>query len=264
MRQLTVSIGVGDQQGRYFEDLEATVNTRSTFTAIPRTLLQKLGVPVTRSARARLADGTTAPIDLGCVLIRLDGQVFPTQVIFAEDDQNSVLGRVTLEAALLAVDPQQQCLVPVDLDISRPRHLSNNAEPDNGPWDNLDALFADAELPFGHPGRNFDDSPPGTDRFDDHYEPPPPDPPDEGTVHYGPGGRRPLCDTDSGTAVHTEDPDQVRGCADCLELVAEDLEDNNPYAGRCLHCLQQITAVGGVAWRRIVRSPCPHCGKPGW
>ena len=159
MRQLTVSIGVGDQQGRYFEDLEATVNTRSTFTAIPRTLLQKLGVPVTRSARARLADGTTAPIDLGCVLIRLDGQVFPTQVIFAEDDQNSVLGRVTLEAALLAVDPQQQCLVPVDLDISRPRHLSNNAEPDNGPWDNLDALFADAELPFGHPGRNFDDSP---------------------------------------------------------------------------------------------------------
>ena len=24
---------------------------------------------------------------------------------------------------------------------------------------NLDALFADAELPFGHPGRRFDDTP---------------------------------------------------------------------------------------------------------
>ena len=24
---------------------------------------------------------------------------------------------------------------------------------------NLDALFADAELPFGHPGRQFDDTP---------------------------------------------------------------------------------------------------------
>ena len=27
----------------------------------------------------------------------------------------------------------------------------------------LDALFADAELPFGHPGRRFDDTPEGFD-----------------------------------------------------------------------------------------------------
>ena len=26
---------------------------------------------------------------------------------------------------------------------------------------NIDALFADAELPFGHPGRRFDDTPEG-------------------------------------------------------------------------------------------------------
>ena len=29
---------------------------------------------------------------------------------------------------------------------------------------NLDALFADAELPFGHPGRRFDDTPEYFDR----------------------------------------------------------------------------------------------------
>ena len=28
---------------------------------------------------------------------------------------------------------------------------------------NLDALFADGELPFGHPGRRFDDTPEGFD-----------------------------------------------------------------------------------------------------
>ena len=40
---------------------------------------------------------------------------------------------------------------------------------------NLDALFADAELPIGHPGRNFDDSPAGYSDFDDLHEPPPVD-----------------------------------------------------------------------------------------
>ena len=42
----------------------------------------------------------------------------------------------------------------------------------------------------------------------------------------------------------------MAGCADCLELVAEDL--------------QEVTAQGGVEWRRTVRRPCPHCGKAAW
>ena len=37
----------------------------------------------------------------------------------------------------------------------------------------LSALFADTELPFGHPGRNFDESPAGYSDFHDRYEPPP-------------------------------------------------------------------------------------------
>ena len=112
--KLVVTIGVGDQQGRQFEDLEVTVDTGSTFTAVPRALLQRLGVPVRRSARSRLADGSSVPVALGWALIRLEGQVFPAQVIFAEEDQSSVLGMVTLETALLAVDPVGQRLAPVE------------------------------------------------------------------------------------------------------------------------------------------------------
>ena len=37
---------------------------------------------------------------------------------------------------------------------------------------NLDALFADAEFPFEHPGRNFYDTPTQHDRVDDQYQPP--------------------------------------------------------------------------------------------
>ena len=72
MGKLVVTIGVGDQQGRQFEDLEVTVDTGSTFTAVPRALLQRLGVPVRRSARSRLADGSSVPVDIGWTVVRLE------------------------------------------------------------------------------------------------------------------------------------------------------------------------------------------------
>ena len=118
MGKLVVTIGVGDQQGRQFEDLEVTVDTGSTFTAVPRALLQRLGVPVRRSARSRLADESSVPVDIGWTVVRLEDQIFATQVIFAEENQPSLLGVVTLEDALLAVDPVGQRLVPV---VSRQR-----------------------------------------------------------------------------------------------------------------------------------------------
>ena len=114
MGKLVVTIGVGDQQGRQFEDLEVTVDTGSTFTAVPRALLQRLGVPVRRSARSRLADGSSVPVDIGWTVVRLEDQIFATQVTFAEENQPSLLGVVTLEDALLAVDPVGQRLVPVE------------------------------------------------------------------------------------------------------------------------------------------------------
>ena len=255
MGKLVVTIGVGDQQGRQFEDLEVTVDTGSTFTAVPRTLLQRLGVPVRRSARSRLADGSSAPVDIGWTVVRLEDQIFATQVIFAEENQPSLLGVVTLEDALLAVDPVGQRLVPVEAE--RLAMASSN---------NLDTLSQEGELPFGHPGRRSDDTP---EDFDTSplmdQKPEQNDTPDEdgGVVHYAPDDR-PLCGNDSMTAVYTDDPALVAGCADCLELVAEYLGDDNEHWAHCLHCQQEITAQGGVAWRRAVRRPCPHCGRPSW
>ena len=83
------------------------------------------------------------------------------------------------------------------------------------------------------------------------------------TVHYSPGDR-PLCGAESHFAIYSSEVDQVQGCEDYLELVAEDREDQEEHGGRCLHCRQEIRATGGVEWRRVVRAPCPHCGKAGW
>ena len=98
---------------------------------------------------------------------------------------------------------------------------------------NLDALSQDGELPFGHPGRRSDDTPEGFDRRtlmgqgpERDYTPAE----DGGVIHYAPG-YRPLCGNDSMTAVYTDDPALVAGCADCLELVAEYLGDDNEHCG---------------------------------
>ena len=82
-------------------------------------------------------------------------------------------------------------------------------------------------------------------------------------VHYGPGEVA-LCGEEPVGTHCSDEAESVAGCDDCLELVAEELADDNDYQGRCLHCRQVITATGSVEWRRVVRRPCPHCGKAGW
>ena len=112
MGTVNVTIGIGDPQGQRFEELEVEVDTGSTFTTVPRELLERLGVPVTRSVQSTLADGSSAPVDVGETLIRLEGQEFHTQMIFAEEGEPSLLGVVTLGEALLAVDPVAGRLIP--------------------------------------------------------------------------------------------------------------------------------------------------------
>ena len=115
MGTVKVTMAVGDPQGQMFEDLEVTVDTGSTFTAVPRELLSRLGVRVERSLPSETADGRVVPVDAGRTTIRLEGLEFPTPVIFAEEGEPSLLGVVTLEEAALAVDPLAGRLIPANL-----------------------------------------------------------------------------------------------------------------------------------------------------
>ena len=102
---LKVTIAVGDSQGRQFEELDVTVDTGSTYTAVPRAMLQRLGIPVERSLPSETADGRIVPVDVGEATIRLEGMQFHTPVIFAEENEPSLLGVVSLEQAALGVHP---------------------------------------------------------------------------------------------------------------------------------------------------------------
>lgn len=112
---LNITIQVGNSGGTTFEDLEVTVDTGSSYTAVPRTLLERLGIAVDDSAPSVLADGREVPVDVGETSIRLEGRQFHTPVIFADEGEPALLGVVTLEQARLAVDPLGQKLVPTTL-----------------------------------------------------------------------------------------------------------------------------------------------------
>ena len=91
------------------------VDTGSTYTAVPRELLQRLGVLVERSLPSETADGDESPVDVGRTTIRLEGLELSTPVIFAEEGEPSLLGVVSLEEAALAVDPLAGRLIPANL-----------------------------------------------------------------------------------------------------------------------------------------------------
>ena len=110
---VVTTIEVGDPQGRNFQQVEVEVDTGSTYTALPRGMLQALGVPITRTVASRLADGSEKPAQVGYANIRLAGVELITPVVFAEEGEPSLLGVISLEDALLAVDPVNNELIPV-------------------------------------------------------------------------------------------------------------------------------------------------------
>ena len=114
MGKLPVTLGVRDQQGSRFEDIEATRGHRGHFHGHTQSLAPEAGG----------AGGALSPVPPGrrqyrpgghrLTMIRIEDQTFPTRVTFAEENLPILLGVVTLEEALLAVDPVEQQLVPVD------------------------------------------------------------------------------------------------------------------------------------------------------
>ena len=84
------------------------------------------------------------------------------------------------------------------------------------------------ELPFGHPGPNFDDTPVGFDDRPLNHWPEPDYTPDE-VVHYAPAGR-PVCGASGWVVLTTDELDQVAGCGDCLQQLVQCAVCGHPAA----------------------------------
>ena len=115
MGTVKLTIEIADPQVRQFEELDVIAGTHSTYTAVPKTMLDRLGISVRRTLPSETAEGRIIPADIGIAMIRLEGIEFPTQVIFAEPNEPSILGAVTLEEAALTLDPLTGRLIPKPL-----------------------------------------------------------------------------------------------------------------------------------------------------
>lgn len=93
--------------------IEMVVDTGATYTQIPSSILESIGVTPKFKRRLKLADGRIIERDGTIIDISLNGETMPTPVIFGENGSEPLLGAVTLESFSLAVDPVNKTLIPV-------------------------------------------------------------------------------------------------------------------------------------------------------
>ena len=108
-----ITLAVGDPQGESCVPVEALVDTGATYTMLPASMLQNLGVVPHDRAEFELADGNVAEMDIGRTWVRIDGRSEIVPIIFGEEGTTALLGAVTLEIFRLGVDLVWQELIPV-------------------------------------------------------------------------------------------------------------------------------------------------------
>ena len=114
MGTFPVPLEVADSEVRRFETVEAIVDSGATYTVLPVSVLEGLGVAPHGVRSFMLADGCRIERGFGRALMRLEGQEEISPVVFWEQNVPPLLGAVTLEIFSLGIDPVNQRLVPVD------------------------------------------------------------------------------------------------------------------------------------------------------
>ena len=113
MGTFQVEIGIGDTAAENWVTVRALVDTGATMTAVPSSVLRRLGVEPTTRKAFQFAQGEIRTMDVGYARVRVDGQEIITQVLFNDEGTPPLLGAIALENAFLEVDPLAQRLIPI-------------------------------------------------------------------------------------------------------------------------------------------------------
>ncbi len=97
-----------------WKEIELVVDTGATYTTLPSSFLESLGVKRVRKTRLTIADGRSVDREIGEVGIEVnEKRATSTPVVFG-DREIFLLGSVTLEELSLAPDPVRKKLVPAE------------------------------------------------------------------------------------------------------------------------------------------------------
>ena len=116
--EMQVFSATGDRS----ETVDALVDTGASYSQVPGSTLQRLGIFPTDTAEAELADGRVVEDPIAEVRVEINGRATFTWVTFGPENVASLLGAHALEGVRMAVDPVGLRLIPAR--ILRMRHSS--------------------------------------------------------------------------------------------------------------------------------------------
>ncbi len=97
--------------------LNGLVDTGASYTLVPSSILDELGIERLRSRVFSLGDGSKQELSTGVVEIELDGSTSPATVVFGPDNGKILLGAMALETLGLAADAKNRRLIPAELTL---------------------------------------------------------------------------------------------------------------------------------------------------
>ena len=113
MGSFRVRLQVGNPQTGISETVDALVNTGATFSILPVSMLQRLGIEADEPRTFRIASGEIIEYMTGDAIFRVNGHRTPGRVVFGPENHYA-MGSTTLESLLLKVDPVHQRLIPTE------------------------------------------------------------------------------------------------------------------------------------------------------
>ena len=97
--------------------LNGLVDTGASYTQVPASILDELGIERFESRVFSLADGSQREFSLGWVEMELQGRPGFVYVIFGDEGGKMLLGATALEAYGLAADAKNKKLIPGELTL---------------------------------------------------------------------------------------------------------------------------------------------------
>ncbi len=107
-------VELGNPSATEFEPVNPLVDTGSTYSFMPASLLERLGVEPLREMTFIMADERRIERALGQTWIRTAGRQAVTVVVFGDEDATPLLGAHALEGMGLGVDPVNRRLIEME------------------------------------------------------------------------------------------------------------------------------------------------------
>ena len=108
-----VTLQVADRFRERYVQVDALVDTGSTYTSLPQSLLDDLGIEREESDLFELADNRVVEYSIGETRLRLEDPERTAPVMFGPDDSTPLVGATTLQILRLGIDTVGERLVPV-------------------------------------------------------------------------------------------------------------------------------------------------------